>query len=103
MNLQILINIFQNDPGKFIPQDSIYQLMAFLRGYCFAQNVVAIDSTGKPCQDHELLESFADYIRSQYSYDGERISIEEVLYEVSPESAFELFFEHWDGFIGVAH
>ena len=103
MNIQNLVDLIRENPGKFLQDDSVFQLMAFLRGFCLAKNVTSVQAGGNPSLDHTLLDTFGEHIRSTYSSITEAVSVDEVLTDVSPEAAFELFFKEWSKFINVRH
>ncbi|TVZ40356.1 hypothetical protein P886_4783 [Alteromonadaceae bacterium 2753L.S.0a.02] len=92
MNISELVELIKENPGRFLQDDCIFQLRAFLRGFLFAKNTLM----DRVCSDHKLLEEIDSIIRKEYSVlPTERISIEEILDDFEGKNAFNRYLELW--------
>ncbi len=85
-------------PEFFLQKRCIFQLRAFLRGFCLFQNAQLLESDGQLCKDHQLLQQFDQTIREKYCYLNVNLSIEEILAEAEGEEAFDHYFQLWNVF-----
>jgi len=86
-------------PGMFLQKDCIFQLRAFIRGFCLAKNVSPRNNNDFLCDDHQLLNKFDDSVRKKYRVNADHISIEETLFDAVGDRAFFKYIELWNKFI----
>jgi len=92
MNLSELMIHIKESPGKFLQDDCIFQLRAFIRGFIFAKN----SSVKSVTDDHNLLDSIDMKIKRKCGMtSNERVSIEEVLSDNEGDKAFHKYIELW--------
>ena len=103
MNISELVCMIETDVEKFLQDDSVFQLMAFLRGYCCARNAEMMRLENQLSQDHLVLESFGEHVRSKFGVINEHVSIEEKLTDAAGDRALNLFFDEWNGFLKTIH
>ncbi len=99
MNLIQLIKAIENNPDKFLQDDCVFQLMAFIRGFIVAKNLQDRSDKTYLCDDHILLDSFIAAIRLKYNLVDTQGSLDELLTDIGDEGAFDLFFAEWNDFI----
>ena len=92
MNLAELMIEIRNSPEKFLQDDCIFQLRAFIRGFIFAK-----DSSAKIIgDDRKLLDAIDLKIRNKYGIaPSERIAIEEILDDYEGDNALAKYLELW--------
>jgi hypothetical protein len=98
MNLTQLIKTIENNPEKFLQDDCVFQLMAFIRGFMLAKNLQDRSDKTYLSEDHILLDSFIAAIRLKYNLVATG-SLDELLTDIADEGAFDLFFAEWNDFI----
>ncbi len=87
-----LVKLIKADPGKFLQDDSIFQLRAFLRGFILAKNAEIKDVS----EDQKVLERVDKAVRKKYSVlPTAHISTEEILDDFEGENAFRKYLEIW--------
>ena len=103
MNISELICMIETDVEKFLQDDSVFQLMAFLRGYCCARNAEMMRLENRLSQDHLMLEAFGEHVRLNFGKVNEHVSIEEKLTDVAGDGALRLFFDEWSSYLNTMH
>jgi len=92
MTIIDLVGLIKADPSKFLQDDSIFQLRAFLRGFILAKN----SEVQGVSEDQKILESVDKAVRRKYCVlPTAHISIEEILDDFEAENAFSKYLEIW--------
>lgn len=92
MNIIELMDIIEDDAGRFLQADCIFQLRAFMRGFVIAKNV----SSPTLSFDHQIMDEIDSIVRKEYDVlPSAVISIEEILDDFEAGNAFNKYLEIW--------